>query len=147
MSLHMCHPTSLRKGLRVLVVDPTADSRDLLTALFDTYEVETTTATCVGEALERVQQAPPDLLISEILLPDEDGYSLIRQVKALETTHHSPIPALALTVCARESDRLRALATGFCKHLSKPFDIDELIATVAGITRQAQEISANICQQ
>lgn len=146
MSTDMCHPASLRKGLRILVVDPTADSRDLLTAVFEEYGVETITAACVSEALEYLQQTRPDLLISEILLPGEDGYSLIRRVRALETTHLPPIPALALTVCARESDRIRALATGFCRHLSKPFDIDELIATVAMITGQTQEIPADARQ-
>jgi CheY-like chemotaxis protein len=136
----MCHSTSLRKGLRVLVVDGAADSRDLLTALFDEYEVETTTATCVSEALEVMQQNRPDLLISEIFLPGEDGYSLMSKVKTLEATYFTQIPAITLTVCAEERDRIQALEAGFCRHLSKPLDIDQLIATMACITEHTQEM-------
>lgn len=130
----MCYSALLRKGLRVLVVDGAADARDLLTALFDEYEVETTTATCVSEALEIMQQTRPDLLISEIILPGENGYSLISQVKTFEMTNCVRIPTIALTVCARETDRIHALAAGYCRHLSKPLNIDELIATMACIT-------------
>ncbi|MBD2121843.1 response regulator [Trichocoleus sp. FACHB-262] len=135
----MCDSNSLRKGLRVLVVDGDADSRDLLMALFEDYEVSTTTATCVSEALESMQQACPDLLISEIVLPGEDGYSLMSQVKAWKTTQRTRIPAIALTVCAEESAQRRAIAAGFCQHLPKPLDIDELIATMACLTQETQE--------
>ncbi|MBD2095867.1 response regulator [Trichocoleus sp. FACHB-591] len=135
----MCDSNSLRKGLRVLVVDGDADSRDLLMALFEDYEVATITATCVSEALEIMQQACPDLLISEIVLPGEDGYSLMSQVKAWETTQRTRIPAIALTVCAEESAQRRAVAAGFCQHLPKPLDIDELIATMACLTQETQE--------
>lgn len=64
----------------------------------------------------------------------------MRQVKALETQRQAPIPAIALTVCAREDDRANALSVGFGCHLSKPFDIDELIATVAYLTREVQSV-------
>ena len=140
----MCSSTSLRKGLRVLVVDDHADSRDLLMLLFAEYGVEAIEASCVSESLEIMQQICPDLLISEITLPDEDGYSLMSKVKALESAYNVKIPAIALTVQARESDRRRALAAGFCKHLSKPLDIEQLIATMVCITEQAQVIP-NAC--
>ncbi|MFN6562459.1 MAG: response regulator [Nostoc sp. ChiSLP01] len=120
-------------------MDSHFDSCALLVALFSQYGIKTTTATCISEALEMIQQTPPDLLIGEIMLPDGDGYSLIRKVKALEATYGVEIPAIALTVCARESDRDRALAAGFCRHFAKPINIDELIATIAYITEQTQE--------
>lgn len=142
----MCYSTLLRKGLRVLVVDGTADCRDLLRILFNQYELETTTATCVSEALEIIQQTCPDLLISEIILPDEDGYSLMRKVKTFEKTYHVQIPAIALTVCAEESARFHALAAGFYRHLPKPLNIDKLIVTMACLTGQTQEMSVNACQ-
>ncbi|MBD0390404.1 MAG: response regulator, partial [Nostoc sp. C3-bin3] len=82
----MYYSASLLKGLKVLVVDGSADCRDLLKMLFDEYEVETTTATCAREAEEIIQQTCPDLLISEIVLPDEDRYSLMSKVKAFEKT-------------------------------------------------------------
>ncbi|NEQ20645.1 MAG: response regulator [Microcoleus sp. SIO2G3] len=125
-------------GLQVLVVDSDPDSRDLLTMLFEAYGVETIVATSASEALEILKQVKPDLLISEICLPQEDGYSLMRQVKALEMQQQVQIPAIALTVCAREDDRANALSVGFDCHLSKPFDIDELIATVTYLTREIQ---------
>ena len=128
----------LQKGLRVLVVDGTADCRDLLTMLFDGYGVETTTATCVSEAITSMQQTLPDLVISELFLPGEDGYALMNQVKAFETTYCVQIPAIALTVCAGGHDRTRALTAGFCRHLAKPLDIDALLATIIGITGAAQ---------
>jgi len=126
----------LRNGLRVLVVDNDLDSCELLKTLFAEYEIETITATCASEAIEQINQTPPDLLISEIFLPGEDGYSLIHQVKTLETTLHVQIPAIALTaMCIGEDDRADTLAAGFCSHLLKPFDINELIATVTYLTR------------
>ncbi|WP_313954939.1 response regulator [Nostoc sp. FACHB-145] len=123
-------------------MDSHFDSCELLVALLAQYKVKTTTATSATEALEIIQQTPPDLLISEIILPDDDGYSLIGKVKAWETNHGVQIPAIAVTVCAKHSDRIQALAAGFCRHLAKPINIEELIATMACVTEQAQD-----CQQ
>lgn len=125
-------------GLQVLVVDNNLDSRDLLTKIFEEYGIETIAVASAGEALEILKQAQPDLLISEIRLPCEDGYSLMCKVKALEVARQVKIPALALTVCASESECAQALALGYCKHLAKPFDIDELVAIVTCLTRQVQ---------
>jgi CheY-like chemotaxis protein len=127
-------------GLQVLVVDSDPDSRYLLTMLFEGYGVKTITATSALEALEILKQVKPDLLISEIRLPKEDGYSLMRQVKALEMQKQVPIPAIALTVCAREDDRAHALSVGFEEHLPKPFDIDELLAMVTCLTGHVQSL-------
>ncbi|MBD1909158.1 MULTISPECIES: response regulator [unclassified Leptolyngbya] len=137
----MYNSTSLRKGLRVLVVDGNADSSELLTVLLEGYGVEAIAATCASDCLEIMQKSCPDLLISELVLPGEDGYSLMSKVKALETERGTPIPAIALTVCANKSERDQALAAGFCRHLSKPFNIDELLETVACLTRQTQELA------
>ena len=132
----VCYQSLPLKGLQVLVVDSDPDSRYLLTILFEEYGVETIAATSALEALEILKQIKPDLLISEIRLPNEDGYSLMDKVKAFESGRHVHIPAIALTVYAREDDRAHALSVGFEEHLPKPFDIDELLATVAGLTRQ-----------
>ncbi|MBD1822896.1 response regulator [Cyanobacteria bacterium FACHB-DQ100] len=136
----MCHSALLPNGLRVLVVDANADSSELLTLLFASYGVETTTATCVREAIQQIHQTRPDLLISELALPQEDGYALIRQVQALETTFNVRIPAIAVTVYTRTTDRLQALSAGFSRHLSKPIDFDELIATVASVTEKVEAV-------
>ncbi len=134
----VCYQSLSLKGLQVLVVDSDPDSRYLLTILFEEYGVETIAATSAIEALEILKQIKPDLLISEIRLPNEDGYSLMDKVKAFEIQRQVHIPALALTVYAREDDRAHALSVGFGKHLSKPFDIDELIETVACLTLTKQ---------
>jgi CheY-like chemotaxis protein len=138
----VCYQSLSLKGLQVLVVDSDPDSRYLLTMLFEEYGVETIAATSAIEALEILKQIKPDLLISEIRLPNEDGYSLMDKVKAFEMQRQVEIPALALTVYAREDDRAHALSVGFGKHLSKPFDIDELIETVAclTLTKQVQTV-------
>lgn len=135
--------TLLREGLRVLVVDSHTDSSDFLITLFAEYGIETRVANCISESLELMQQDCPDLLISEIVLPDGDGYSLIQQVKNFELVHGVQIPAVALTTCAKESDRIRALTAGFCSHLPKPLDVDELIATVLRLTVQNEEAVLN----
>ncbi|MBD2075806.1 response regulator [Phormidium sp. FACHB-592] len=141
----MPHLPLLRKGLRVLVVDGTADCRDLLTMLFDSYKVETTTATCVSEAIERMQQTLPDFVISELFLPSEDGHALMDKVKAFETTYRVQIPAIALTVCVGVHERTRALTAGFCRHLAKPLDIDKLLAMIVCRTGSVQAMAANTC--
>ena len=125
-------------GLQVLIVDSDPDSRYLLTMIFEGYGVDTINATSAAEALEILKQVKPDLLISEIRLPKEDGYWLMHEVKALESAEQVEIPALALTVHAREDDRARALSVGFEEHLPKPFDIDELITTVTCLTQNIQ---------
>jgi two-component system, OmpR family, response regulator len=134
----MCDRSFPLNGLRVLVVDNDPDSRDLLTMLFEEYGIETIAAKSALEALEILKEVKPDLLISEIRLPKEDGYSLMSKVKAFEMQRQVQIPAIALTVHAREDDRVHALSVGFEKHLPKPFDIDELLATVACLTRHVQ---------
>lgn len=133
-----CYQSLSLNGLQVLVVDSDPDSTYLLTAIFEEYGVETIAVKSVDEALEILKQIKPDLLISEIGLPKEDGYSLMHKVKALESAEQVQIPAIALTTYARESDRAHALSVGFGKHLSKPFDIDELIETVACLTFSKQ---------
>lgn len=123
------------QGLRILVVDSDLDSRDLLKMVFEEYGIETFVTVSVLEALEIVQRVKPDLLISEIRLPNEDGYSLMCQLKALKNRRQAKIPAIALTTYAQKCDRDRALSVGFDKYLLKPFDMDELISTVAYLTR------------
>ena len=134
----MCAQYLPLDGLRVLVVDSDLDSRYLLTVMFEEYGVETIAATSATETLKILKQVKPDLLISEICLPKEDGYSLMSKVKALESTEQAQIPAIALTTQTREDDRAHALSVGFCNHLPKPFDIDELITMVACLTQHVQ---------
>ncbi|MGF1479484.1 MAG: response regulator [Cyanophyceae cyanobacterium] len=120
-------------GLRVLVVDNHCDSRDLLKIIFEVYGMTVMMAASAGEALKILQQDTIDLLVSEVRLPNEDGYSLMRQVKAKVARR---VPAIALTTCARECDRYRSLAVGFDYHLTKPIEIDDLMATVTELAKK-----------
>ncbi|KAM3100938.1 response regulator [Phormidesmis sp. 146-12] len=119
-------------GLRILVVDHDEDSRDLLTTLFLGYGITTLTADSAQKALEIVERDKPDLLISELLLPYEDGYSLVETLKA----RVPEMPKIALTVCASDQDRDQALAAGFYDYLIKPFDFEKLLSMIAFLMPQ-----------
>lgn len=126
---------ALPKGTRVLVVDGDLDSRDLLATVFDGYEATTVLASSASECIAKIQEAPPDLIVCEIALPDEDGYSLMGRIKALEVTQGIRLPAIALTIYASDDARNLALAAGFSSHLSKPVDMDKLLeAAIYAIT-------------
>lgn len=121
-------------GLRVLVVDDEEDARELLSAVLERCGSEVTTAGSVAEALERYQRAPPDVLLSDIGMPEEDGYDLIRRVRSLEAAAGGGrIPAIALTAYARVEDRVRALNAGYQVHVPKPIEPVELVAMVASL--------------
>jgi CheY-like chemotaxis protein len=88
----------------------------------------------VSEALNAIKASLPDVLVSDIGLPGEDGYSLIAHVRNMEAKHDECLPAVALTAYAREEDRQRALDSGFQMHLSKPVDPDELVRVIAKLS-------------
>ena len=125
-------PPSLN-GLRVLVVDDEADTRDLVRVVLGQCGSEVTTLASAAEALKALEESKPDVLISDIGMPEEDGYSLIRKVRDLEFKRGGRIPAIALTAYARGEDRLRALTAGFQVHMPKPIEPVELIAVVASL--------------
>ncbi len=124
-------------GLKVLVVDDQADARDLITRVLVACAADVITASSAEEALTLLQTELPSLLISDIGMPDMDGFELIRRVRALEPEQGGRIPAIALTAFARSEDRTRALRAGFVAHLSKPVDATELAAAVASVARRA----------
>jgi len=123
------------RGVRVLVVDDEADARDLLSLIFSHYGAEVRAAASAAEALAAIDQWLPDVLVSDIGMPDDDGYALIRKVRALDTDHGGNVPALALTAFSRSEDRTRALSAGFHRHLSKPADPFDLVAAVASLSK------------
>jgi PAS domain S-box-containing protein len=127
--------TSLLRGLRVLVVDDDADARAVVRRLLDDYAVRTVEAGSVEEALERVAEAAPDLLISDISMPGQDGYSLMRQVRAAGLDGNR-LPAVALTAFARPDDRERALANDFQDHLGKPIDLESLLLALVALAKR-----------
>jgi signal transduction histidine kinase len=125
-------PPSL-KGLRVLVVDDEPDTRRLLRTVLEQCGSEVTTAGSAAEAIDAFIQSKPDVLISDIGMPEEDGYELIGKLRAAESGHNGRIPAIALTAYARVEDRIRALNAGFQVHVPKPIEPVELLAVVASL--------------
>jgi len=123
-------------GLRLLVVDDDLDTRELLTILFAEDGAEVIAVDCVDEALAAVEQLNPDILISDIKLIGEDGYTLIQKIRGFDAKRVREIPAIALTGQAREEDRIQALSRGFHRHVTKPIDLDEFLAVVNNLARQ-----------
>ncbi|MEH2192439.1 MAG: response regulator [Nostoc sp.] len=130
-------------GLRVLVVDDEADTRNFLSFMFEEYGAFATAVASVDEALAILEQAKTDILISDIGMSEQDGYTLIRKLRSLEPEKGGCIPAIALTAYTREEDRLEALSAGFQQHLSKPIDPTKLIAMVASVLKLPVEVSVS----
>lgn len=125
-------------GVHVLIVDDERDARDLLITILAQSGAGVTAVATVADALEELRIKKPDLLMSDIEMPDEDGYSLIRRVRALEDRQSRSIPAIALTAHARASDRLRALSAGYQLHMPKPVEPAELVMAIANLTNRGQ---------
>jgi CheY-like chemotaxis protein/anti-sigma regulatory factor (Ser/Thr protein kinase) len=128
-------------GLRVLVVDDHGDARDLIQRVLEDCGAEVLTASGAVEALDLLQDHRPDVLVSDIGMPDVDGYELLRRVRALGPANGGRVPAIALTAFARSEDRTRALRAGFLVHVSKPVDPSELVATVASVAGRVEDRS------
>ncbi len=133
MATQLDAPPPILAGLRVLVVDDDQDARSLVERILRDCQAEVTTAATAREAFDHVQQARPDVLLSDIGMPEEDGYDLIRQVRSLNAEQGGAVPAAALTAFARSEDRRRALMAGYQTHLAKPVEPGELLAVVASL--------------
>jgi signal transduction histidine kinase/ActR/RegA family two-component response regulator len=120
-------------GVRVLVVDDEKDAREVIVAILEQRGARTFEAASVEEALALLAEERPDVLLSDIGLPDEDGYSLMRRIRALPRERGGGIPAAALTAYARTEDRMQALLAGFQIHVPKPVQPAELIAVVSSL--------------
>ncbi|MFS8070962.1 MAG: response regulator, partial [Byssovorax sp.] len=124
-------------GVRVLVVDDDRDAGELLEMTLRESGASVRAVHSVRAALEALESFHPDLLLSDIAMPEEDGYSLIRRVRAREAAEGDHVPAIALTAFASQADREQALALGFDEHLSKPTSPSELSRAVARLLRPA----------
>ncbi|HVG33971.1 MAG TPA: ATP-binding protein [Pyrinomonadaceae bacterium] len=120
-------------GLHVLVVDDEADTRELIAAVLTNCGARVTPAGSAAEALELLERERFDVLVSDIGMPEEDGYSFIRKIRARPPERGGRTPAAALTAYAREEDRIRALMAGFQIHVPKPVGPTELAAVVANL--------------
>jgi len=124
------------EGVKVLVVDDEPDARSLIERLLRDCDAIVTTAGSASEAMERVVRDKPDVLLSDIGMPTEDGYTLIRRIRKLGGAR-GRTPAIALTAYARAEDRAKTLEAGYQQHLSKPVEAAQLIAMVATLAKQA----------
>jgi CheY-like chemotaxis protein len=128
-------------GLKILVVDDEADTCELLRSLLTKCGADVTAARSASEAFRLFQLVIPDVLVSDIGMPHEDGYELMRKVRALPEESGGKVPAVALTAYARAEDRVRALRAGFQMHVSKPIELTELVAIVASLGDRLKKAS------
>lgn len=132
------------QNLQVLVVDDNDDSLELVRMILEEYGTQVVTAASAREAFNVMTQsggyvnAPfkPDVLISDIAMPFEDGYWLIHQIRTLSPNKGGLVPAIALTACAAAEEQTRSLAAGFQVYLPKPIEPDDLVAVVAHLAEQ-----------
>jgi PAS domain S-box-containing protein len=124
-------------GLHVLVVDDEVDAQTLLVAVLESRHARVTVSGSAADAIREIERSAPDVLVSDIGMPEADGYELIRRVRRSLKKSATDLPAVALTAYARMEDRSRAMLAGFQSHIAKPVDPDELlivVATLAGRT-------------
>ena len=122
------------RGLKVLVIEDEPDARELIKETLIQAEAAVFTAASAAEGLEILKNRRPDVLISDIGMPEVDGYEFVRAVRSLPAAQGGRTPAIALTAFAHSADRTKALLAGFQRHLSKPVESQELIATVGSLT-------------
>lgn len=131
------------KGINVLIVDDDEDTLQLMSAALMQGHAHVSAVSSVAAAIEAIKRSVPDVLVSDIAMPNEDGYELLKQVRALSLDHGRLLPAIAITAYAREEDRVQAFAAGFQAYLPKPIELAELIsavATAAGRRLAIQEV-------
>ncbi|HEX8184563.1 MAG TPA: ATP-binding protein, partial [Blastocatellia bacterium] len=127
--------TPLLNGLRVLIVDDEPDTREMLKVMIERFGAQVRSGASSAEALDIMEEWTPDVLVSDIEMPGEDGYGLIKKIRALEPLRGGAIPAVALTAYARPEDRVRSLSAGYQMHVAKPaepFELAIIIASLAG---------------
>ncbi|WP_396336440.1 ATP-binding response regulator [Fischerella sp. JS2] len=130
---HLTSAPSVLAGLKVLVVDDEPDIRELLVFMLEQYRAIATTTASAEQALQVLVDSEQDLLISDVGMPNVNGYMLMRQIRASEVEQHRQIPAIALTGYARELDKKQAQSVGFQKSLAKPVELVELLTTIASL--------------
>ena len=120
-------------GLKILVVDDDVDTRELIEWVLKRVGAEATSVGSAREALEVLEREKPHVLVSDIAMPEEDGYTLLKKIRALPPERGGRIPAIALTAHSLVQDRLQSLRAGFQSHVPKPVVPEELVEVVASI--------------
>lgn len=122
-------------GIRVLVVDDEVDSRTILAYMLDSYGAETMVVASAREVLTVLESFNPDILVSDIGMPEINGYDLLSQIRALTSERKETLPAIAVTAYAREEDRQKALAAGFQGYISKPVELGKLMEIIVQLAK------------
>jgi CheY-like chemotaxis protein len=125
------------KGVRALLVEDQWDSRELMAEILRLAGAEVTAVGSAADAMESLASAAPDVLVSDIGMPGEDGYALLRRLRTSAPARFASIPAIAVSAYAREEDRIRSLSAGFQLHIAKPFEPVELVAAIDRVVRRA----------
>lgn len=126
-------PAGLLDGIKVLIVDDEPDSRELLMTILTRCGSDVRCSDSAAQAIQEFHEWKPDLLVSDIGMPNEDGYSLIRKVRQLKSKRAKKIPAVALTAYATDEDRLQALSAGFQMHVAKPIEPESFVSSIAAV--------------
>lgn len=134
----MSKTTLLLDGLRVLIVDDDVDSLCLLKFLLEIHGVKVTAACSASEAVDLLTQNPADVLITDIAMPDQDGFALLNQVRSL-LPQEEQIVSIALTACAEKEIREKVIRAGFTGYVTKPFEPDGLIAILMRLVSQPSD--------
>jgi signal transduction histidine kinase/CheY-like chemotaxis protein len=135
-------PSRLLTGIDVLVVDDEEDARELLRTVFESYGARVTTAGSAADALEELDRTVPHIVVSDIGMPGEDGFSLMKGIRARSARAGGDVPAIALTAYASAADRDAALAAGYQAHVAKPFEPAEVARLIHDLTRPALQSRA-----
>lgn len=122
--------------IRVLVVDDDDDARELTAYFLESSSLEVRTAASAADALSALDDYSPHVILSDIGMPVEDGYALIRRIRALPAEEKKRIPAVAVTAFTRNEDSERALAEGFDVHMAKPVDLPQLLKIITRLTQR-----------
>jgi PAS domain S-box-containing protein len=137
---HSVLPQASLANVHILVVDDEPDARELVKRMLEMAGAEVAMAGSVPEAIEQILISRPDVLVCDIGMPEEDGYSLIRKVRDLEEGQQNSLPAVALTAYARSEDRTKSIRAGFQHHLAKPVEPAELMAVVSSLVRAGRKV-------
>ncbi|MDT7801926.1 MAG: two-component system, OmpR family, response regulator [Actinomycetota bacterium] len=129
---------------RLLVVDDEATVRELLSAALRFAGFEVTSAATAGEAVAAATEQPPDLVLLDVMLPDMDGFEVVRRLRERHPGHGAPVPVLFLTARDRQADKVTGLSLGADDYVTKPFDLAELIARIRAILRRTTGQQAGV---
>ena len=130
------HPNMALERYVILVVEDDPDARELMQAVLEQRGATVLTADSVATALELFGEKNPDVIVSDIAMPEEDGFALVKRVRALSPEKGGNKPIVALSAYAAKSDRVRALTAGFNHYLHKPVDFEELVATIQSVAQK-----------